>query len=337
MEHTWTPKFCKYPSTGQFRDVVSDVHRIAGATNPTVPFFGTVKLHGTNSAVLWDFDDRHELICQSRSHFVTPQQDNAKFAAFISKASVAMEIKRLMRELRTNESNLMVLYGEWCGNGIQSKVAISELSPMFVIFAAMEEDHWISGPRLASLSPDPATKIFNIFQFPTWTMDITFKQPELSIAQAELARLTNMVEEECPVGRYFGVHGVGEGIVWRGSLNGHHLVFKVKGDKHSVTKVKKLASVDVEKVSGLMEFVEYALTINRMEQGYNELFTSKSIVPDTKDIGPFIKWIISDIVKEELDTMTKNGITTKDIGKPVSDQARKWFMGRLLITSVSVL
>ena len=329
---SWSPKFVKYPSTDQFRSVVSDVLKLQDRNNATEPytvtFTGTVKLHGTNAAVLWDFNDSHELVCQSRSQFITPQQDNAGFATFISKAETAMEIKRLMRELQPAGSGTIILYGEWCGKGVQAKVAISELPPMFVIFAGLiEPECWISKEQLSLLTPDPKTRIFQIFQFPTWVLDIKFKQPELGIIQNELAKLTTQVEEECPVGRHFGVHGVGEGIVWRGSLNGRSLVFKVKGDKHSVTKVKKMASVDVEKLTSIAEFVEYAATTNRMEQGYTELFGSR--VPENEEVGQFIKWVVADIIKEETDTMEAAGITSKDMGKPVSELAKKWFFNKL--------
>jgi hypothetical protein len=379
---SWPPKFAKYPSTEQFRTVVADVLKFQERNQIlepfTVSFTGTVKLHGTNAAVLWDFNDDHELVCQSRSHRITPQQDNAGFATFISKALVTLEIKKLMRQLQATGAggaaagDVMVLYGEWCGNGIQKGVAIAELSPMFVIFAGqvqspttepvvdaeaeaeaetepepedqdqdqvqapgpeepVPERHWISKERLKELMPDPKTKIFHVFQFPTWTIDIKFKQPELGIAQTELSRLTMMVESECPVGRHFGVHGVGEGIVWRGSLNGRSLVFKVKGDKHSVTKVRKLAAVDIEKLTGITEFLEYSVTCNRMEQGYTELFGSGSAVPESRDVAQFIKWVIADVVKEESDTMAAAGITVKDMGKMASDIARKRFFQRLKI------
>jgi hypothetical protein len=153
--------------------------------------------------------------------------------------------------------------------------------------------------------------------------------------QNEFSKLTEDVENECPVGKYFGVTGVGEGSVWVGKFisprdgQEYHLRFKVKGDKHSASKVKTLAAVDVEKLAGILDFIKYSVTDNRMNQGFDELFTNTDIEPAQKHIGPFIKWVRDDVIKEESDTMAENNILAKDIGKSLSVAARTWFMTKI--------
>ena len=98
---------------------------------------------------------------------------------------------------------------------------------------------------------------------------------------------------------------------------------KVKGEKHSVSKVKKLAAVDVEKLNSVKEFVEYAVTENRMQQMFDEVFKGQD--PDRKRLGEFIKAVSADVIKEESDTAAENGLEPKDFGKELSDKARKFF------------
>lgn len=94
----------------------------------------------------------------------------------------------------------------------------------------------------------------------------------------------------------------------------------MKGEKHSSSKVKKLASVDVEKLNSIKDFVDYAVTESRLEQGLGEIGL------DMKKMGEFIKWISQDVFKEESDTMKENNLEMKDIGKELSNKARKWYI-----------
>lgn len=339
--------YTKYPSIDQFRTVVTYVKSHSEPDEVTIiKFQGTVKLHGTNGGIGWDGSN---IIVQSRNRPITVTDDNAGFAKFID--GCKGEIKELMSNISVvtdtvvNPNNTLFIYGEWCGQGIQKNVALSDLKPMFVIFGASyctkgkDENtcySWIDHTVLETIKLDKlnSKRIYHNYQFPHWEHTIVFKQPELGIVQNELALLTEAVEAECPVGKYFGVKGVGEGIVWLGKYVGqdgrvHHLRFKVKGDKHSVCKVKTLAAVDIEKIKGIQEFVSYAVTDKRMEQGYDELFTKRDIVPSTKDIGTFVKWVSSDVLKEESDTMVENNIKIKDIGKTLSTTARAWIQRKL--------
>ena len=162
--------------------------------------------------------------------------------------------------------------------------------------------------------------------FPQYSIEIDFNNPELSINN--LIGLTSKVENECPIGKYFGVLGTGEGIVWThlnkdGSLDR----FKVKGGKHSVTKVKKLTSVNTEKLESINAFIDYALTENRLLQAVEN--TLQLIIDeydfDRKNLGTFIKWITKDVYTEEVDTLKENNLDMKDIGNQLSKRSREWF------------
>jgi hypothetical protein len=165
-------------------------------------------------------------------------------------------------------------------------------------------------------------KIYNIDDFETYSLDIDFNMPEL--IQNKLGELTLAVEEECPVGKAFGFSGIGEGIVWSCELKGNIHRFKVKGEQHSSSKVKKLASVDTEKITSIKEFVDYAVTESRFNQAIEKIFPNNEPV-DVKKLGEVIKWVVNDIIKEETDTLVQNNLEPKDIGKYVSNKVREMF------------
>jgi hypothetical protein len=122
---------------------------------------------------------------------------------------------------------------------------------------------------------------------------------------------------------------IGEGIVWRAlPVSGFRtgdLIFKVKGEKHSESKVKTLAPVDVEKVTSIQAFVEYACTVHRMEKAVEKLKEQKVEVT-VENTGAFLKFIGSDVIAEEGDTLEKNGLTRKEVMGKVAAHAKTWWM-----------
>ena len=87
--------------------------------------------------------------------------------------------------------------------------------------------------------------------------------------------------------------------------------------------MKTLAAVDTDKINSLLEFVEYAVTESRFNQAIEKVFNGSSI--DIKKMGELIKWVVSDVIKEETDTMASNGIEPKDISKYISNKVRDMF------------
>jgi len=337
-----------FPSIESFRHTIKHVNDCAQykgldedgnaiidvlASAPTIEFTGTVKLHGTNAGIAWDGT---ELWAQSRKNVITPEKDNAGFAFFVrsNKSMFITMMKYIKQEYNIADGNTIVVYGEWCGKGIQKGVAINALDKMFVVFkikiatpSYADANYWLtynSMDIIGSVTQEHnymyKSRMYFIDQFPTYKTTIDFNHPEL--VQDKLIDLTMAVEAECPVGKYFGVSGVGEGIVWSAGDR----IFKVKGEKHSVTKVKKLASVDIEKVNSINEFVEYAITDKRLEQAIQEVFTSQGLEPSKKGISAFLSWVSKDVIKEEIDTLASNGLEPKEVNGAISKRAVKWFM-----------
>lgn len=314
----------KYPSIDQFRNAIGTVQRLAyrnGARRdsdgeiiegqqrtwkyPPVRFRGTVKLHGTNAAVVVEGG---KVSYQSRNRVLTVDNDNAGFAAW------ATQHENLWRGVAAPFGDI-ILFGEWCGRGIQNGVALSELAPMFVVFEALTIDNRQIDVEDIDWLPEGA---YRITDFPTWEVEIDFENPQL--VQNQLVEITNAVEAECPVGKAFGVSGVGEGVVWSADVFGERVRFKVKGEKHSSYRVRTLAMITAENPETVTQFIDNALTDGRMHQGV-EFLQEHGLPIALQSTGDFVRWIVADVVKEEADTMAAAGLDIEAVKKRLGSTA----------------
>lgn len=307
----------------QFRNLISDVnHEYDGLEKPILTFQGTTKLHGTNAGVCYDGND---MWCQSRKNVITVEKDNSGFAFFVEANKEWFE--ETMKNLY-DENYIVSLYGEWCGGSIQKGVALNQLSKRFVVFAVKytnkedHEDHYYIKP-IISISKE--RDIYNIWDFKTWQVDIDFNNP--GYAQNQIVDWVLEVEKECPFSKEFGVSGIGEGIVFSCfHENGkREYLFKAKGEKHSASKVKTIAKIDPEVMESINSFVEYSTTENRLNQAIEQVFTIKGEAPRIEKTGDFLRWVIGDILREEIDTMKANNLEPKNVNKFISTKARIWF------------
>ena len=330
----------KFPSINQFRNVVQHVRHKASYAGvdadgnvmyhpapeyPTLTFVGTVKLHGTNAAIVFKGD---KITFQSRERIISPGDDNAGFAEHFSQHTESLCALAMDLDILSGNpiASTLAIYGEWCGGNIQKGVAITGLPKMFVVFAVKVNDEWRSD--LVHLCNAKEASIYSIENFPKWFKPINFENPEK--AQNALSELTQTVEECCPVAKHFGQEGVGEGIVWRCVEDpSPDLWFKVKGEKHSASKVKTLAAVDIEAMETMSAFIAYAVTESRLEQGLQNLLNEQKKPFAMTSMGDFIRWVHADVLKEESDTIMANGIESKKLGGPIALTARRWFINKL--------
>ena len=324
-----TKRHAKFPKITQLRNAVTAIRAMSTYTGndengdamfdhlkpkPILEFTGTVKLHGTN----------------------------AGFAFFVeSKRDI---FQKMFDQIRSDlkgsiyPDDTITIYGEWAGKGIQKGVGISQIEKSFFIFGVKispvnvviiedinddpEIDHayWIKHTHLSS----PEDRIYNIHDFKTFKIDINFNHPER--IQNTLIEYTEEVERECPVSKELGAEEnlIGEGIVWIGKYNDSQIRFKVKGEKHSSSKVKKLAEVDIEKVESIQKFVEYAVTRNRFEQALKEVYGDEEL--NMKKFGDLIRWIIKDVMTEEMDVLVENKLEPKEVNSTISAKVKEfWF------------
>jgi hypothetical protein len=282
-------KLNRMPSIPQFRDVIRAVQsraRYEGLDGngdpiynndrlPVLTAHGTTKCHGTYAGCSYHKGEMH---CQSKKNIITVEQDNAGFSFFIEQRKELFNymfnnIKEVYG-IDTNQ-NIITIMSEFCGRGIQSKVAVSQLDKKLFIFGIkikpLDEEipsYWVPHdifPYKVINDHD----IYNIEQFHTFDIDIDFNEPLFS--QNKMVDMVAEVEAECPVGKYFGVSNLGEGIVFTFNYKGSTHRFKYKGDKHAgKSKVKTIKKVDNAKLQKIIDLVETLTPVWRLEQALTE-------------------------------------------------------------------
>jgi len=321
----------KFPSIEQFRSVCKHVMDRAKYNNelpPTLEFRGTVKLHGTNASIVLHEDGTHQV--QSKNNVI----DKGHFG-FVNFVNDNIDL------IKSNIKNLpktypMTIFGEWCGEGIQKGVALSQLPKMFVVFAisygegenVVRQDH-NKLDDILNFDKLNESSMYNVDQFGIYPMLIDFNNPAL--VQNDMIALTEEVEKECPAGKFFSVSGIGEGIVYKCvsyEYRSSDFWFKVKGEKHSVTKVKTLVEVDVVKLKSIAEFLDRVITENRLLQGI-EYLNEMDMEISQKSTGAFLSWIFADVMKEEGDVLEASELTKKDISRDLGKNARMWYFNYL--------
>lgn len=299
---------------------------------PIIKFIGTVKLDGTNSGV--SYNNKDGVWIQSRKEIININKDNAGFAFFVE--SRKSNFENIIKEIANKEKidldrfNITV-FGEFVGKGIQKGTAISQLE---------NKSYFIFGVKVSKIDDDPDfnnywlnyvdykdvdNDIYNISDYSVYEINIDFNN--LEEAKSKLEEKLEIVENNCPVGNCFGLEGVGEGIVWCGEFNDEKIRFKIKGEKHKVSRKKEKIPIDIEKVKSIKEFVEYSVTENRLEQAATEVFGDGVIV--VEKLGDFLRWINNDIVIEEINVLKNNGLEKKDVNKGISDKAKEWFFNKM--------
>ena len=334
-------KHISFPSIEQFRNICSYINKnyaFIGIQNgepvydvtllkPTIKFRGTVKLHGTNASVCYNATDGYWV--QSRENIITPEKDNAGFAflAESNKVEFLVLINKVLQDNSLKSTDCTVsIYGEWVGKGVQKSVGVSNLDKSFFIIGVKispnneEPAYWVESNCLSCFEK----RIYNINDYETYSLDVDFIRPD--VAQNKLIEYTIEVEKECPIAKAFGFEGIGEGIVWVGEYKGQLLRFKVKGELHSKSKVKTLNTVDSEKVDQILFLAKQVTPEWRLQQMLEQscdLLNGGQL--DRSKLGDYIRLVINDVVKEELDVIAETGLELKDINKPISDIARKYF------------
>jgi len=363
-----------FGSIGQLRQAITTVSQRARYTGkdendepiydkhiklPTLTFTASEKIHGSNASVC--FSNADGFWVQSRENIITLEKDNFGCAAWCegNKDAWMNLIDIFATEYNVDlDNNIISIFFEWCGGGIQKKSAVSSLDKRAIMF-----QHFKVSPLVRTETPDPnapdpnaywletalntdktagpngeaihfadnEANIFNIMLFPHYEFEIDFEQPKM--CQNKMVEQVIEIETNSPVGKKFGVDGnVGEGVVCTAMFKDKLIRFKIKGEKHSASKVKTLKPVDEAKEQIKIDFVnEFACTASRLEQAWDKTFAvgaTDEIKPVVEKTGDFLRNVITDVMKEESDIMEERGID-KSINGTISKVARGWFMEQL--------
>lgn len=348
-------KHYSYPSTLQYRTIYSDIkHNIQYTgyndqqgnaiydetkTLPLLELHGTVKIHGMNTSIILDRENNY--YPQSRENLLTIRHDKSGFAVFSTKVSsfVTPLLQKILDQYP--EALAVGLYGEWCGAGVQKAkdASMAGIPKTYVVFAIKimvpdSDTHksvWLDKSVL-QLFQNEELRIYDVHFFKAYTASIDLN--DVDSCSKVLTELTESVEKECPVAKYFGnANMAGEGIVWHCIFNDETIRLKVKAESHASSKssrnrVKNLVPIDVEKVNSVTEFVEYACTDNRCEQGLS-IMRFNNVELNRRNTLHFINWVLDDITKEELDTLIKNGLTPRDVSSAISTKAKDYYISNI--------
>lgn len=314
----------KFESIGQFRNFIKTMQYFG---YNKVNLIGTVKIHGTNSSAGLDLKD-NSLFCQSRNRVLSLDDDNYDFVKYVedNKSEFLKIFDEIKNKINTENYDSIIIYGELAGKGIQNKVAVSEVERFFAPFSVRGVNKDTVDILDVKLEINESIRFYPIETFGVYNVELDLDNVHL--AQQEIKDITIAIENECPVGKYFGISGIGEGIVFTDETRTYS--FKSKGEKHSVSKVKTIANVDVEKIKKIQDFIEYSVTENRLNQGIEYLKEMNKEL-DISSIVDFLRWLANDVLKEEQDVITENGLDNdlKTIMKSVSNKGRKWFMDKI--------
>lgn len=323
---------------------------------PTLTFTASEKIHGTNAAVC--FSNADGFWVQSRENIITPENDNFGCATWAMKNEVywhELFDEMVSENMIDLDENIISIFFEWAGGGVQKKSALTGIDKRAMIFQHFKVSPVVSTERDDPNSPDPMaywleTKIlhhsgdytwlgepdagiFNIMDYDNYEFEIDFEMP--AMCQNKMVEQVTDIEANSPVGKAFGVDGnVGEGIVCTAMFKDKLIRFKVKGEKHAGGgKVKTLKPVDEAKEQLKIDFVnDVACTQSRLAQAWDKTFAigaTDELTPVVEKTGDFLRNVITDVMKEELDIMKEKGLEPKSINGTVSKVARRWFMEQL--------
>lgn len=321
-----------------------EARRLAtGEPLPRVTYRAKVKVDGTNGAI-------HALpaaspgeggfATQSRTRLLVPDDDNYGFAAWAHGAAAGFCAGLHARLGRA------VVYGEWCGRGIQKRTAISRVErKVFAVFAVQLGDPRRESTRLV-VEPArlrellPAHPDVLVLPWHGEAVELDFAAPERLQAGAErIEAMVAEVEAADPwVAEVFGLRGLGEGVVlypvegvaWDGEGGTDRdryvdLMFKAKGEEHRVTRQKKAVQLDPEVARSVDEFVALVVTPARLEQGLEQVCGGKV---ELRRMGELLQWVGQDVHKESAAELATAGLEWKQVAKSVTLAAQRWYKRR---------
>ncbi len=286
-----------------------------GQPFPVIEYRAKVKLHGTNCAV--QITDAGP-VAQSRNLILTPAADHKGFATWVAARA----------DFWSTLANGLVVFGEWCGPGVEKGMAISQApTKLFAVFAIrpkVNDERMIYEPeQIEALLPNrPADVHVLPWEGESITIDFGSRE-EIERVAKQLNDRVDAVEREDPwCKRVLGVSGLGEGLVFYPSPFDQTLMFKAKGDKHR-TAGKKAVQVDASAAASIDELVALVVTDARLRQGLEAVGGEF----DAKKTGAFLGWISADVKKESVAELEASGLTWAQVEKGVQQRARKWFLG----------
>lgn len=253
-------KLFEYPKTPNFLTFCENIEHIVNnggdkdyVLSDIVDFVATVKLHGTNCAFVVNSDGTY--YSQSRNQVL---EDDSHFGFKSWVDSNITKLKKCVVDYTntecsccTNSINIfnpvetVVVYGEWCGKGINKKLGITKLDKrIFVVFAVKvilkDGSEYIDYDNLADFTYH-SVNLYNCYDFPTYYIKLNITELKEPCIIDYLNKILDNVVKKCPASNYFGIDGTGEGIVLHPEyIYNNKFLFKYKPEKTKSEKVHNI-------------------------------------------------------------------------------------------------
>lgn len=319
----------RWPSLEPLHAVIKAQEALATGV---VRYRAKVKLHGTNAGIQLRADGR--VLPQGRNHLLTRQQDNSGFGAW------ALDQRALLEPLIALAERPLVIFGEWCGPGIQKKVSVTQIDRrVLAVFAIQLGDHRLEAAELI-VEPEAIRELLpehpDLFVLPWEGEPLELDFRNRGQLRGQLDGINARVErvERCDpwVREVFGVEGTGEGLVFFPLADGPQdrdrcagLMFKAKGEKHRVTRADKAVQLDPAVAESAEAFLALFLTEPRLEQAVAEGCGGEL---DPRRVPDFLRWVGQDVQKESATELEASGLTWKQVSRPLTQRARQWYLAR---------
>lgn len=358
-------RFIKFNSIGQFSETIKNIQHQAryesfdeetqepvynNSRLPVIEVRGSEKIHGTNAAVCYSNPDG--MWVQSRKNIITPEKDNAACAFnVITNKNIWLNIINDLAVAHgiDMDENIISVFYEWSGGNIQKKSALTGLDKRSIIFRHFKVSpiepiideqgneisaKWIETCKYVMDGQDiwlhnEKANIYNIMTFPTVQVEVDFNMPKM--AQNKMLDALHLHEKDSPVGNSFGIkNNILEGYVFTFVFQGIVHKFKVKGEEHSSSKVKTLKPVDNEKEQRKIDTAQKVTPAWRLEQMFQEANdTINGGIPVIQNIGPFLKLLNKDILKEDSGIIADANLEPKEVFGYSSKIAKEWYKDQL--------
>lgn len=332
-----------YPKiTQHVAEVVKVLKRLEGDSDhlEPIPIIGSIKLHGTHADVLVYNDDKIVLQSKNVSN-ITKVNDNHGFAAAMAdRTADILELRnQYVSRWKTLNPNTpleiqypVLIAGEWMGANIQKHVAISQLSPRFVIVSVSINNSWVPDTQYADIEA-PSACVYNISRGGVFSATLT--PDDIAHTIAEIEPRAEEVASSCPFAASFGIIGEGEGIVWKPvppRLNSNPAMWlKTKGGRFKPTfaPAPKTVPIDLQDKRDAADVVaEIWCSQERLRQGWAFL-EEIGAKRDMRGLGRYLKWVQSDVLTEERGYIEDNGIDDGALRISIAKIAKAWYIRRV--------
>lgn len=341
-----------YGRTKQFREIIATFnHYISenpGLIDREYAFIGTPKINGTNRCITYNGKEfqlwnKNRVFCKlSDDYECTEEADRSvnsfRFREFIDERRRFLEGMKKHYH-KSGMKGTLAVYGEFAGRGIMKGTAANLLDMR--IFCIFEARNYMDDGRYYVIPAEDIPGSFedlDIYNLPRdYSIRIAARihtEEGRSFLIGELERLIRETSSICPFFRKaFGMEGTGEGYVFviegendRLYEPGRRIVrFKIKNEEHKISRTRRTVETDPAEIGKLNDFIAYAVTENRLEQGLN-VMKEEGLALSQENTGRFIKWVVGDIHREEKDVIEKNSIDIKAFNKKVSKIIAEYYL-----------